>query len=111
MKNYKLIRSLHARGCSVGKLAQAIGCTHPQVSQILNNTPGRGHRVRPRLANLLTANELDLLGWDSDGTLIGATRVPYDTMFHVAQKKLADASELGSNYRPENPSSKWASKL
>jgi hypothetical protein len=85
MKNYKLIRALHARGCSVGKLAQAIGCTHPQVSQVLNNTPGRGHRVRPRLANHLTPNELALLGWHWDGTLIGETNVPYGTMFHVAQ--------------------------
>jgi hypothetical protein len=70
MKNWDLIQKLHHRGISVTKLARMIGSTHAQVSMTLNNTPGRGYRTRPKLAPLLTAEELKILGWDEKGTIL-----------------------------------------
>lgn len=70
MKNIPLMMALKARGLSVSKLAALIGGSHCRVSQTLNNVPGRGYLTRPKLAKLLTPNELALVGWDSAGNQI-----------------------------------------
>lgn len=70
MKNWELIKSLHARGASVTKLARALSTSHAQISMVLNNTLGRGHLTRPKLAKLLTPDELALVGWDPEGRQI-----------------------------------------
>lgn len=67
MKNVPLMMSLKARGLSVNKLAGLVGVSHCRVSQTLNNVPHRGYLTRPKLAKLLTAEELTLVGWDENG--------------------------------------------
>ncbi|HEX3988176.1 MAG TPA: hypothetical protein VHZ30_02015 [Verrucomicrobiae bacterium] len=73
MKNWNLIRSLHGRGTSVTKLARTLTTSHAHVSQVLNNTPGRGYLTRPKLAKLLTPPELALVGWNHRGEQINKT--------------------------------------
>lgn len=69
MKNAELIRALHARGMSVNKPARAISSGRVHVSQVLNNVEGRGYLTRPKLAKLLTAQELDMVGWSAYGKI------------------------------------------
>ena len=70
MKNRALILSLHRRGETIGTLARKIQSGRPHVTQVLNNTPGRGHHTRKKLAPLLTHGELQLLGWDPSGRIV-----------------------------------------
>lgn len=79
MKNYALHRSLHARGWTTTKLAARLGTSRSQVSQTLNNDPGRGYRTRGKLAPLLTPDELALVGWDAQGNRTFPA-VPHGTM-------------------------------
>lgn len=84
MKNALVGHLLAERGWTQAKLAAAIGSSRAHVSLVLNNTPGRGYRTRKKLAPLLTARELDLLGWDAIGQLRGKGHVEveaYDTPF------------------------------
>lgn len=91
MKNPELVASLKARGLSVSKLARLVGIDHRQVSMTLNNVPGRGYRTRPKLARLLTAFELELVGWTSEGRKIAdepiadSQGVPCGTSLHMEQ--------------------------
>lgn len=74
MKNIPLMMAMKARGLSVTKLAAEIGTTHSQVSLTLNNRPNRGKETRPKLAKLLTPDELALVGWDAEGKLKAESR-------------------------------------
>ena len=69
MKNRQLHQSLRLRQQSTTTLAAAIQSCRTQVCQVLNNTPGRGHVTRKKLAPLLTHSERELAGWNLDGTL------------------------------------------
>jgi len=63
MKNRAFYLSLHARGLRVEDLARRIHSSRSHVNQVLNNVPGRGHYTRNKLKPLLTAEEIQLLGW------------------------------------------------
>ena len=69
MKNAPFYASLHARGLVAADLARAIGSSRAHVCLVLNNTPGRGHYTRRKLAGHLTERERRLLGWGPSGQL------------------------------------------
>lgn len=85
MKNIPLMMALKGRGMSVNKLAEAVGISHSRVSQTLNNIPGRGYLTRPKLARLLTPDELALVGWDSEGRQLAGTDAPAGRPYHEQQ--------------------------
>jgi len=89
MKNHALVQKLRQRGLSIGKLANLAGVTCAQASLTLNNTAGIGYRTRPKLAALMTEEELALVGWDKAGKQLAAASTegaPENrTMCHVEQ--------------------------
>lgn len=62
-------RRLHRRGEDAGTLADAIVSGRTHVTEVLNGTVDSS-RTRARLAKMLDAGELALLGWDVDGTIV-----------------------------------------
>jgi transcriptional regulator with XRE-family HTH domain len=63
----KLVSLLHERGLTVAQLAAAIGSGRAHVTQVLAGVPGRGGQTRRKLARVLSARELGILGWDDAG--------------------------------------------
>lgn len=59
-------RLLRARGMSVSKLAVAIHSNRTHVGQVLRGAPGRGGQTRRKLVQILTDDELQVLGWIRD---------------------------------------------
>lgn len=62
-------RALHHRGEDAGTLAASIVSGRTHVTEVLNGTTD-SPRTRRRLARLLTAKELALLGWDENGDIV-----------------------------------------
>ncbi len=77
---------------SVERIAAEIHCHRSRVNDTLNNKPGRGAQIRPKLVRFFKAHFpdtdgptwrdlLEALGWNEDGTV---KAVPRGTL-HVAQ--------------------------
>jgi hypothetical protein len=97
MKNWDLLRSLHDRGETTTTLATKIGSCQSHVSQTLANDPGRGARTRKKLAPLLTEQELELAGWNADGTLKAKAEKQVSSVPHgtLSQLELTTKTEPG----------------
>jgi hypothetical protein len=86
----KLIASLHERGETVQSLAQKAGTGRCHATQVLANKPGRGHLTRRKLAPLLTFSELELLGWNLNGTIAKPCHTNYQpSAFHTERSSHA----------------------
>lgn len=68
MKNYAFHKSLRARGVKLDTLAEELKTTKSHLSMVFNGQ--RGGYTRKHIAKLLTPEELNLLGWNSDGEII-----------------------------------------
>lgn len=68
-------RLLRKRGMSVAKLATTIHSNRTHVGQVLRGAPGRGGQTRRKLVQILTDDELKILGWTRDNV----TRVTCST--------------------------------
>jgi hypothetical protein len=54
----------------VQDLAAAAKVSRCHLSEVLQNKEKRGGQVRRKVAPLLLAEELEMLGWDNDGNKI-----------------------------------------
>lgn len=71
MKNYPFYKSLHGRGQTLETLAAKIKSTPTHLSMVFSGR--RGRNTRKHLAEHLTLQELNLLGWNERGEVIPAT--------------------------------------
>ena len=61
--NWKLYRSLHARGLTQARLAKLTGINRSVLARILTNEHGRGKESRHKLFPHLLRDEIQALGW------------------------------------------------
>lgn len=75
MKNKAFLHSIHARGLTVGKIAQIINSGRPHLTEVFNgNRSGIPTRRKILEAGILTEDEIAELGWNN---------VPHRTKSHV----------------------------
>lgn len=67
-------RMLRGRFGGLKIMAAELGISRPHLSEALLNRPGRGGKVRKKVAAVMTAEELAAAGWNADGTLIEKRR-------------------------------------